>query len=360
MPEGMLVQMKILFVGSAGSKYLGARYYDSIHRFVNGLVRNGHFVWLFSDRDELITHSPLGIRPIGKMRVNTRLLAVAKQLRPDAVLLLNAEIINNFTLLQLKEMLPALRIAQLNIDAIFNEFNRARFTERKRAVDMQFFTTGGVALRAFSTLESPCYFIPNPVDSSIDVGSAFEHEVPRHDLACTMTVNPRMIDSDYRVNVANTIASELPNLKLAYRGFNGQPMVRGAEYIDIYANSGMSLSLSQSIADNSFSKPEERYLYSSDRIAHITGNGSLAVVQNLFQLHELYPHDAAIFYDETGELIEKLTFFHGNPAARQAVARRGWEKAHSAFNNVLTTRYILERLFKRPLSTHYEWPVDAW
>jgi len=44
--------MQILLVANGNYKHLGARYYEPQKKLYNGLVRNGHNVYFFSDRDD--------------------------------------------------------------------------------------------------------------------------------------------------------------------------------------------------------------------------------------------------------------------------------------------------------------------
>lgn len=352
--------MKIIFAGNAGQKYDGMRYYSSDRRFYNGLVRNGHMVWFFSDRDELRLRSPLGWRPIGRKKVNTALLRLARHFKPDALILLNADIVSNETLAALRVAHPDLRMAQINIDAIFNPYNHHRFMHRRSLVDMQFFTTGGHAIGRFGTVDQPCYFIPNPTDRAIDVGRSFDLETPLYDMTCTMTMDSRYKDSENRLHLATALAQAMPELKTCYRGFDGNPGARGSTYMDIYAQSAMALNLSLQMSGDAASSVDERYLYSSDRIAHVTGNGALCFAGNTFSLDQLYAENELICFEDLTDLKQKTEFYHRNIAARRDAAKRGWQKAHGAFSVEKVTSYITERLFGTTLSHDYEWPMEAY
>ncbi len=352
--------MRILYIANAGVKYSGQRYYNTDKRVYNGLVRNGHEVWFFSDRDVLRMDSPLTMRYFGLSRVNKNLLRVVRNFRPEAILMLSAEIITTDTLLAIKEMIPGIRIGQINVDAIFNDFNQKRYLDRVPAMDAQFFTTGGPALRLFATASKPCYFIPNPVDAGIDSGRAHEIAAPEFDLTCTMTVDARYVDGRNRRDLALGVKERLPQLKTCYRGFAHAPMLRGYDYIRTYGNSAMALSLSQHISGNSESTAAQRYLYSSDRIAHVMGNGALAFVSDMFALDKLFTNEEVVFFSGLDDLTEKVRFYAEQPGARQERARRGWLKSHRDFNGTKVMQYVLDRLFEQPLSQDYAWPTDGF
>ncbi|MEJ0009994.1 MAG: glycosyltransferase [Alphaproteobacteria bacterium] len=344
--------MRVLYIGNAGQKSPGANYYSSHRRAVNGLRRSGHDVLHFSDRDRLRTKRPL---PFAARRVNVELLRIARGFQPEALILCCAEIVTNETLEKLKAASPGVRIAQINIDCIFNPDNARRFRARRGYVDMQFFTTAGDALAAFATAGAPCYFIPQLVDSSIDTGRAFALDAPAYDLTCTMTVDPRFEDSAWRQSLALGLKRNLPELATCYRGFGGHPPLYGRAYIEAYGNSAMALNLSQTMSGNVASTEAERYLYSSNRIAHIIGNGALAFIPDEFGLDELYPD--AVFFSGLDELTDKVRFYWDRPEERQAIAWLSWRRAHAEFDSARIMRYVLDRIFERPPGRDYAWPV---
>ena len=352
--------MRILYIANGGFKYRAQRFYLSDTRFANGLVRNGHMLWFFSDRDLLRMLSPLHMRYFGLSEVNKDLLKVVHHFQPEAIILANAEIVTTRTLLKIRQHHPHIRIAQINVDAIFHPYNRANYLDRVPAVDMQFFTTGGAALRDFATADKPCYFIPNPVDDSIDTGRAHALADPQFDLTCAMTVDEKFIDGRTRRDLALGVQARLPQLKTCYRGFGGKSMLRGQEYIRTYSHSAMALSLSQHIASNVESTPAQRYLYSSDRLAHIMGNGALAFASDMFALDQLFTNEEIVSFSALEDLAEKVRFYAEHPGARQERARRGWQKAHRDFNTRTVMQYVVERLFDRPLSQDYAWPTEPY
>lgn len=343
----------ILVVANAGHKYYAARYYTTDRRLVNGLVRAGHNVWFYSDRD--IARSTL-TRWGGCRRANTSLFPVIENFQPDGLILLNANIITPETLAEIRKRWPHIRIAQLIIDAVFNPNNRNRWLRRTPYIDTHFFTTGGNVLRQFATPQKPCYFVPNMIDSALDVGRAFEQKQPTYDLVCTMMHSPETLE---REALARKLKQQIPELRSSYHGFDCAPSLYGHAYIDTLSKSAMALSLNQIVSGGEASTQETRYLYSSDRIAHIMGNGSLACVPRGNGLETLYGEDGLLLFSSPDELIEKIRHYLKHPAERQKAAKLGWQKSHEHFNNVLVTQYMTERLFGHALSHDYAWPTEA-
>lgn len=238
--------MRIIFIANSGAKYNAARYYLSERRIFNGLVRNGHDVWFFGDREEVRALSPLGIRTIGRWRVGQKLLHVIRNFKPDAIFMLNANLITPGDLCRIKERHPNVKLVQIIYDPIFNAGNRAMWLARLEYVDCHFFTTGGAVLADFSIHQRPCYFIPNMTDRAIDVGRAFELDMPRQDVVCVMGSSPDRKDHE---RMLVELRSELSELRIVLRGFGGYSGVRGAEYIELLGHSAMAISLSHSVSN---------------------------------------------------------------------------------------------------------------
>jgi hypothetical protein len=167
-------------------------------------------------------------------------------------------------------------------------------------------------------------------------------------------------DEVERLQLANGIVSAIPGLRTCYGGFNGGPSVRGTAYLESLAQSAMGLNLSKTISNDARSTPETRHLYSSDRIAHFMGNGCLTFTQEGFNLQEIYSEDEVVFFKGLPDLTEKVRFYRDNPALRQKVAKKGWQKAHEKFETTIVMRYVLERLLERPLSQAYAWPGQGY
>lgn len=97
------------------------RYYSVDRKLSSGFARNGCYVWDFSYRDEARRLSPLlASKKFGAARMNAALLDVARQMRPDLILLGHAELVFAKTLQAMREMLPKARVAQWHVDPMTN------------------------------------------------------------------------------------------------------------------------------------------------------------------------------------------------------------------------------------------------
>lgn len=348
--------MRLVFIANAGFKYKAARYYSYERRIYNGLVRNGHDVWFYSDRDETRRNTPFALKPIGLKRTNQNLITLIRNFKPDALLFLNGDKITVRTLETIKTNFPWIRMGHIIIDAIFDPYNIKKWLSRHHFMDAHFLTTGGQAISRFSVNGNPCYFIPNITDRSMDTGKAFALSDLKYDIACPLNQSKDGIE---RENLALGLLQKFPSYRCHFPGFNNTPSQRGKEYLDSFSSSAISLNLSKDISKGKKAMPQELCLYSSDRLAHILGNGSLAFIDRKFQMESLLSEDEVVYFSNTEELHDKLTFHLKHDQERKRIAYNGWKKAHYAFNETAVTRYIMERLFDLELSTSYAWPTEA-
>jgi hypothetical protein len=348
---------RILYLGKDYWRHASARSALFHTRFYHGLVRNGHFVHYFSGPTESSRLAPFGLKKIGRARAKERLLTIAKNFEPEAIV---ASQVGEFydVLLELKSRMPHLRIAQMNVDPLFSTGNRENLLRSRSAFDATFVTTGGSILQQFSTATNAFYFVPNVTDTSIDTGRAFEKAQPTYDLCCFLHgAHQAKGDQERRIAIAERAARDIPKERLLFGGFHGWPSRYGRPYFDGIANTAMTLNLNRDRWNGVLATPEERYLYTSDRTAHTMGNGSLALVERGYALEKLYSEEEMVFFADAEELAEKVNYYRAHPAERQRIAKNGWERAHRDFNERVIMQYVMERLFSVPLSRDYAWPT---
>ncbi|HYE01197.1 MAG TPA: glycosyltransferase [Alphaproteobacteria bacterium] len=348
--------MKILHVANFNYKKCGLNFWAVAYKLSNGFVRNGHNVLNFSDRDVARAGNPLGMRKLGVRWANARLLDACCNFRPDLVLFGHADTIRPDTLDAIRAMLPEVRLAQWNVDPLFEPDNVARLLGKAAHVDLTFVTTAGPALLAATAPgAAPAAFMPNPVDPGIESGRAFAVAEPPHDLfyAVGSPRVPRQWDgTNFDVEaLVRRLRAALPELRCDFHGLEGRPVVDGAPYFEALARSPMALNLS---------RRNDNYLYASDRMAHILGNGALAVTDRATGFAEIFGEDEMAFYGDTAEMFDRLRFFARADGARRRAAEAGWRKAHGLFDGARVARYLLERIAGAPLSLAYGWPTELW
>jgi hypothetical protein len=311
-------------------------------KLLHGFIRLGCNVQVFNDREAARGATPLLRSAAGRPAANRKLLQTCDNFRPDLLLLGHCELIDNATLEKARAAVPGLRIAYRNVDPLPDAANRARIKRRASAVDAIFLTSAAPIHGVPPDSPARVYFMPNPVDEAIDIGRSFARSDQPHDLFFAVG------RPDARLRFVQSALQRLPALRADLRGLPGRPPVRGCAYLDALANARMALSIS---------RPDTVYLYASDRMSQLLGNGLLTFQSRATGFQDLFGEDQIAFYEDADELVEKLDFFSRHDEARRKAAEAGWRAAHSMFASHRVAKYILERSFDQPLSESYPWPT---
>ena len=348
--------MRIIFLGNPYNRYEGLRNFFYAERFHNGLIRNGHSVYYYADKEDAKnTISGRLIKKHGIQKANKKFLNLVKNIRPHAIIFSHIGVITPQNISEVRSRYPDTKIAYVNVDALFSPRNIENITLMRNYCDHIFMTTGGKALKSYETKDCRFHYIPNITDSSIDIGRAFETETPLFDVASFMHgQHNKKSDQADRLSLAEKVA-QIDNIKTCYHGFDDYPGIYGVNYFEALGRSAMTLCLNRHACDGQDSTPETRYMYSSDRTAHVMGNGSMALISKDFALDKLYSDEEVVFFENNEDLIEKVSFYKNNSTARQKIAKKGWKKAHRDLNERVVMRYVIERLFDKKLSQDYAW-----
>jgi hypothetical protein len=340
--------MKILYIGSVQGFGNASRFYMIPQKLVNGFTRNDHNVYPFNDRDYARSRTLIRSRKFGIVPLNRKVLEVCADFRPDLVLLGHCEMIWNRSLEQMRRLCPGVKVVYRNVDPLNDAGNVKDIERRAGVVDGIFLTTAGARLKRFARPETFVAFMPNPVDPSIETGRSFAGA--DHCVDLFFAGGPTG-SFDARGPRLRRIIQELPELRLAVHGAGlNQDYTFGQRYLDRLAHSKMGLSLSKS---------NDHYFYASDRMAQYLGNGLLTFLQRGAGFEELFEEDELAYYQDEDELLHRLRYFQSNDEAWRVVAERGWRKAHAVFDCKLVARYMIETIFKLPLSQDYRWPTEV-
>jgi hypothetical protein len=336
---------KVLMVGNLFGRELGEDFYMIMPKLLHGFIRLGCNVQVFNDREAARGATPLLSTSTGRAAANRKLLQTCNNFRPDLVLLGHCELIANETLETMRATRPGLRFAYRNVDALTDRKNRERIQKRAEAVDAVFVTAAAPVHGVSPESRSHVHFMPNPVDPAIDVGCSFARSDQANDLFFAVGTAG---GTDRRLELVKAALARLPELRADIRGVAGNPALRGAAYLDAMADARMGLSIS---------RPDNLYLYASDRMSQLLGNGLLTFQSRATGFQDLFGEDQIAFYEDADELVEKLDFFSRHDEARRKAAEAGWRAAHSMFASHRVAKYILERSFDQPLSESYPWPT---
>lgn len=323
--------MKIVHVANYNFLKDGQSYYAMDYKIHQGLVRNGHFVYPFSYRDTA-RDNIFGSKKWGIGKAKRRLIEVCQNIRPELLFLAHAELIGAETLMEIRRILPDIKIAMWFVDALFNEHNVVNIKSKLHELDALFVTTGGEWLKQFENGRTKVLFFPNMVDPSIDIYKNFEHShLPIDFLFCGTDYK----DPD-RQHFLNTLQQKLSMINTRFVGCLGFPRIFGDDYMQLISQSRMGLN---------YSRRNDVPFYSSDRIAHLTGNGILTFTPRIPGFEELYQEDEVVYFDSLDELVEKAMYYHAHPEEGAIIARKGWEKAQHNFGSDKITLNMLNLIF---------------
>lgn len=279
------------------------------------------------------------------------MLEVAKEFLPDLILFGHADTIRPGTLEELREALPGVKLAQWNVDPLFEEDNVDRIKSKIGLVDHTFVTTAGPMLEKLGEAKYPVSFMPNLVDPSIERFRNFTKqgdELPI-DLfyAAGNPLQPRSHGGTYGTTeeLIQKIQENCPEIRFETPGC-GSPIISRKNYELALMRSSMGLNIS---------RRNDVHLYSSDRIAHIVGNGILAFVDRATGYADFFGEDGFGFYSTEEELFDKVKFFKSHDLARQQTARKGWEAYHREFDCRIVTEYMIDRILGNDISPDIRW-----
>jgi len=334
--------MRVLHVANFSYNRYGDSFYNSDRKLSAGFVRNGHFVYEYSLRDMARLGSLLRSKRFGISRVGEDILKLCAQLEPDLLLLGHAQILKPEVLRQVRQRHPDTRIALWYVDPLFFTDKTAYMAAFAPYLDAIFATTGGDWLAQLPAPGVWRGYMPNPVERSVESLENFRRQRFGHELIFCGTVG----DDVERGRFMQSMQERLRDLPLRLHGLLGQPPINGMAYIHALADSRMGLN---------HSRRNDVTLYSSDRIAQLTGNGLLTLCPRIPGFELLYRADEVSYFDSLDELVDQVRHYHQHPVAAATLAEAGWRRAHACCGVERVARYMEEAVFQRPFSESYEW-----
>lgn len=340
--------MRILYVGNCGGPENFERFYLFPQRIVNGLIRNGHLVQIFNDKDIARLSNPFRSSRLGIKKTNALLLKNCHDFLPEFIILAHCHFISNDTLSQIRQICPHVKIVHLNVDPLSDLGNCSRIKKRVDHVDGIFITTAGAALKDFSSAKTFSAFVPNPVDFAIDTGRAFENSKYSADLFFAAR---SMKESDHRQALVSNILNHTSGLKIdIYGAGENDRKLFGMKYMKTLASVKMGLVIN---------KTEDYYLYASDRMSQYMGNGLLVFANAGPRYTDIFNTDELVTYQTENELIEKINYYHTHDSKCRMIAKNGHQKIHQIFSSDLVTQYMIEMTFGDIQGT-YAWPTQKF
>jgi hypothetical protein len=336
--------MRIVQAGHFQLRKYGKAQVSTELKLFNGFVRQNHNVQIFSERDTAAFEAPFGWRDLGKGKANKRLIETCVNFQPKLLYLGHCDIIRNETLTAIRRVLPDIRIAYRNVDALYQGVTTARIESRAPFVDHLFLTTAGEQGKALADDPAKVSYIPNPVDAAIEIYNNSQN--PSEAFDRDLFFAGRGDSSLPRFELVRELQSQLAaDLRFESFGFDGAPAVWGIDYDRVLEGSKMGLSLN---------RQEGSVLSSSARVAQLMGNGILTFIHQSTGLEHFFK-DMAVFFDSQDDLLEKIRHFHTRDDERCRLASAGHDYLHAEMSSERIAQFIIDRTFGHPEADHCPW-----
>jgi len=323
--------MKIIHCANFSESKNGSVYYSIDKKISNGLIRNSHFVYDFSYREIAKNSTILKSKKFGLKHVNKKLIETVKNIEPELLLLGHSELIDDKTLLNIKELFPNIKIAMWYVDWIFNLHN---ISSRLKIIDNFFITTDPIELNSLGLekeIIDKCEYLPNFCDASIDSFKSYENKKHDYDLLFIGRYDKE------REPFINFLKNTFTNLNLGLFGLDKNNIITGTNYLKTIASSKIGIN---------YSRRNDISMYSSDRIIHLMANGVLVFSPKIPNLEQIFSDTEIVYFSTQEDLKNKVEFYLKNSSERIQIAKEGWKKAHSCYNERIITKNIINTIFK--------------
>lgn len=344
-------RLRILLVANGDRHRLQGQWNNTEHKLWNGLTREGHMVVFYSDRDRARELTALPSKRFGVTKMNAELVETARHFKPDLILFGHADLCKKDDFVRLRETVDGVRLAQFNVDSVFREKTMHDFSVRSQEMDASFITSAdGQNISGYGVKANTVFFMPNPVDQSIETARVFEASAQQlgwdgQFLGTGIERRGEQLDyltdhlpKEYRFNIGGRAKGDAPLVSVAFYDALAQ------------AASCPILPLDDTRPD--------AYLYASNRVAQTLGQGVLSFCMRSSNLSTLY-EDGIVEWDSREELVEAMVRYQRDDDERRRVAEIGWRIGHERFSVQIVARAMLQTIMGWDLDNYF-WPTEAF
>ena len=340
-------KLRIINIYNTGQKNFHRLYNISLgKKFTNGFIRNGHDVLEISDRDFIRQNRNIfQAKNIDKFQ--DYLVNTSKNYNPDLIFFGHTQNISPETIREFKNLNDNLIISQWNEDPVMKSLNYSKknienIRKYSEIVDHNFVTTHPSVLKKQKINIKNLHFLFIPVDKNIECFDVSKKN-PIKDLFYAMShgVNRATLKkgkNDSRIHFLNNLIKKLENIDYDFYGFQNKEPIWGNDFYKALVNSKMGLNLSRGL-------PTKHY--SSNRIASLMGNGLLTFVDKKTELDDMFNNKEIVMYENINDLTNKINFYKKNNHLRSKIASAGRKKYFKLFNELKTTKYIIDKSLGR-------------
>ena len=336
-------KLRIVNIYNTGQKLNHRLYNISLgKKFTNGFIRNGHDVLEISDRDFVRQNRNFALKNSAH-KFQEFLIETFKNYNPDFLFFGHTKNIYPNTIEQFKYINKNLIISQWNEDPVMPSLDYSRTNIKNisyygNIVDHNFITTDPSVFKKQNTNIKNLHFFFVPVDRNIECFDVYKLN-PMKDIFYAMShgVNRAKLKrgkTDSRINFLNNLIKRFENINYDFYGFENKEPIWGDNFYKALVNSKMGLNLSRGLPTK---------YYSSNRIASLMGNGLLTFIDKKTQMNDFFNNNEIIFYNGINDLSDKIKFYKKNEKSRIKIAKNGKKKYFNLFNELKTTKYIIDK-----------------
>lgn len=308
---------KILHIANFSTAGIGDIFYNTDNKIQHGLIEAGHFVYAFDYKFMVRKSNIFNTTALSHKPVHKHLIEICHHLKPDVIVIGHVGIPVD-VLREMKRVNQSPVITWF-VDTLNEPERLAHLQEMGDALDYIYTTTAGDYLKKLSELcpKTLCAFFPNISLNAVEYARPDWYSYTYDFIFC---------GSDHkrpgRAGFIEGILTHCEGAKIKLGGCLGNPPLKGSDYTDAVRTSLMGLN---------FSKYNDIYWYSSDRIAQLTGQGSMTLMPRGAGLEILYPENAICYFNDERDLYQKINFFRANPDKAIEIAQKGYQLAHTTF-----------------------------
>ena len=339
---------KILHIADTHNRHRGRLFYSSGKKINNGFIKNDYNVIQISDRDFLQSNifnykKPLFISFIDKTIEN---------FSPDIILFGHVDSLNEDDFFYLRNKYKRIKFSQYFVDTLDPNFEQSerhkkRFFLKYQYCDTNFITSDPNVLDFIDTDKT--FFIPNVCDKSIDILENHKYMDLEYDIFFALShgqhrggLKKGYIDE--RTVFINKL--NLENIKTNFFGIDKNP-VWGEEFFNQLSKTKMGIN---------YNRGKPLKYYSSDRISLLISNGLLTFLQNDYFYEDFFDDKKdAIYFSSSEDLSDKIKYYSNNSNERCRIAHSGKLKYFKLFENLLVTKYMVEKILDYKLSNKLSW-----
>jgi len=336
-------KLRIINIYNTGQKLNHRLYNISLgKKFTNGFIRNGHDVLEISDRDFIRQNRSFSFKN-SSFKFQEYLIETFKNYNPDFLFFGHTKNIKSETIEQFRIINKNLIISQWNEDPVmpsldYSKTNINSISYYASLVDHNFITTDPSIFKKQNNNVKNLHFFFVPVDRNIECFDVYKLN-PMKDFFYAMShgVNRAKLKKgkiDSRINFLNNLIKKIDGINYDFYGFENKEPIWGDHFYKALVNSKMGLNLSRGLPTK---------YYSSNRIASLMGNGLLTFIDKKTQMNDFFNNNEIIFYNGINDLSEKIKFYKKNEKSRVKIAKNGKKKYFKLFNELKTTKYIIDK-----------------